>query len=523
MLPRPVLPTEMTGEANLRETARVIADSIALRARDPAHPYPLTDGRPAVAMFPVLSREAETIIAWAEATAEAIAARREFIHGVLIAGDSVVLVDHGVYHARIDAYEFALYRPATGVRGMYHTEAALVARAADLAAIPLGGLHLYYLRKELSRDGDPPGDGAELYLESNLLKRARKGRQRVDADLAAMKAAVVAEWTVISTYECDQRCELCVPRPRAGLDRYHPLTLHKGGARGRELVAAGITDLRDDALDNVRLTERQRIQVQTVRGDSVHVDGRRLEAFLGALDYPLWYLDFEAFAPALPPFNGLSPYGHTPVVASVHIQRAPGMDLEAQSFVADPGCDQRREMYHWLCETVGEQGSIIVFSKNFETAMIRQLSRTAEDEAGADALVKRIVDLLDPFAEFWVYHPEQRGKVSLKRLLPVYTRHAGYRESPVRDGMHANLGYMRLYDRAVAEPPTGQTWRRSAAAAAAEGVNTVLDTVGPTPSAYLPTTEEILRYCAVDTVAMHYLVEELRELLSAAEDAAPSA
>jgi hypothetical protein len=98
------------------------------------------------------------------------------------------------------------------------------------------------------------------------------------------------------------------------------------------------------------------------------------------------------------------------------------MDLEAQSFVADPGCDQRREMYHWLCETVGEQGSIIVFSKNFETAMIRQLSRTAEDEAGADALVKRIVDLLDPFAEFWVYHPEQRGKVSLKRLLPVYTR-----------------------------------------------------------------------------------------------------
>jgi hypothetical protein len=331
----------------------------------------------------------------------------------------------------------------------------------------------------------------------------------------------VAEgWTVESTYECEQRCELCVPRPRAGLTRFHPQTLHKGGARGRELIAAGIEDLRDEAMDSVRLTPRQRIQVQTVRSDTVHVDEERLAAFLGALRYPLCYLDFEAFAPALPPFTGLSPYGHTPVIASVHLQHAPGTDLEAHSFVAAPGRDQRREMYRWLGDTVGGQGSIIVFSKNFEAAMIRQLARAAEDESGADTLVQRIVDLLDPFAEFWVYHPEQRGKVSLKRLLPVFTHHAGYRESPVRDGMHANLGYMRLHDRAVAQSTTGHPPRR-AAAAAAEGVNTVLDTAWSVPSAYLPTREEILRYCAVDTVAMHYLVEELRTLLAARGNAAP--
>ena len=180
--PLPPLPTEMTGEANLRESARVIADSLAVRARDPVHVYPLTDERPPVAMFPVLSRDEAAIATWAEATTTAIAARREFVHGVLIAGDSVVLVDHGVYHKKIDAYEFALYRPATGVRGMYYTEAALVARAADVTGIPLGGLHLYYLRKELPRNAENTGGGAtgaDVYLESNLLKRARKGTQRV--------------------------------------------------------------------------------------------------------------------------------------------------------------------------------------------------------------------------------------------------------------------------------------------------------------------------------------------------------
>ena len=336
-----------------------------------------------------------------------------------------------------------------------------------------------------------------------------------------MSKAARANWALDSAYRCDQRCELCEPRARHGLHRHDPLTLHKGGALGRELVAAGVTDLRDAAVDGARLNGRQRIQVKSVREERVQVDVYRLTTFLASLEYPYHYLDFEAFAPALPPFDGLSAYGHTPVVASIHTQSRPDKEPIASSFVAEPGRDQRREMYRWLHETVGDQGSIIVFSKNFETAMINQLARADDDKTGGDALVGRIVDLLEPFSEFWVYHPDQRGKVSLKRLLPVFTDQAGYAEATIKDGMHANLGYMRLHDRAVAAADPQRVERCAQSAAAAEGVNAVLDTVGPTPSAYLPSTEEILRYCAVDTVAMHYLVKELMHLCTGAEHAVP--
>jgi hypothetical protein len=531
----------MTGEAQLRETARVIADAFYHRRSDAEDilggvtdlPGELRKA-PAVAALPVAVLEAGYVEAWAEATLRAIREKRSFRHGILVDRSVVALIDYGSYHEKVEGWEIALVRPATGVRGIYYSEASIVSTAAGANEIALAGIHLYYLAKKATSaatDEENGGGGigehpfaprgsSEVYVESNLLKRAGKGVDRVRREVTALVETVEGGGEVEPEYRCSVGCSLCVPRGTNGPDRYSPLSLHKGGDLAREIIASGITDLRDGALPLKKLTKKQRIQVETVRSASLHLDNPGVRRFLRRLEFPLYFLDFEAFAPALPPFPGLAPYEHTPVLVSVHRQLHAGTEPEEFIHACPPGTDGRSDLFHWIRELVGETGTIVVFSRPFETAMVRQLGKIAEDTATAERLIHRMVDLLEPFSEFLVYHPDQRGKVSLKRVLPVFTDHAGYGESAVKDGMHANLGSIRLHDRAVIA--AGGPPREVAAAVAAEEATGIIERFGPAGATPLPGVEDIGAYCAVDTIAMYHLVERLRELCEdPAEDGEP--
>lgn len=460
--------------------------------------------QPAVAFLSIAALDDRRIAQWNAATLAAISRGDEIVDGVLVAGDAAILFDYAKYHPKIQGWEVSLIRPATGIRGIYYTEVAHVARVFDLLDVPLGGLHLWYLNKSARWTAGEAKN--RLFLESNLLKRSRKNRRTADEQIAALRSIVTSNGDVPIDYRCSNKvCAICDRREYESYDQFHPRTLHKGGDIAREIVESGITDIRDPALPLRKLSNKQRIQVAAVREDRLHLDKPRIDSFIERLVYPRFYLDFEAFAPALPPFTGLRPYEHTPVIASIHVVADPGADPVAYAFVAKPGRDDRKAMYRWLKETLGETGSVIVFSTTFESAMIRQLAGCAGDSG--EAIVSRIVDLLEPFAGLWIYHPEQRGKVSLKRVLPVFTDTPGYHGESVRDGMHANLGYIRLCDRSSKHPSH----------LAAEGASDVLTRYAPENTTYVPRAEEILQYCAVDTIAMHHVVQRLEELAAVQE------
>ena len=54
----------------------------------------------------------------------------------------------------------------------------------------------------------------------------------------------------------------------------------------------------------VKLTPKQEIQRQAVVNGRPHIDRPALATFLRRLNYPLHFLDFETFAPAIPMFDG---------------------------------------------------------------------------------------------------------------------------------------------------------------------------------------------------------------------------
>ncbi len=521
----PVLPTEMTGEANLRETARVIeigARTWVPHARNAAFDGLGDIGAPPTALLPHLVLDEARCRLWHEATMESVGTETPVRHGLLIAGELAVLVDCMTWHRRLGGWTVTLFRPATGLRGVYATETAAVAYVFERLALPLAEIHLMYLDKKCLRDAEV--EWRDLFRESSVLRRSSRRTGHIAESLEGLRRAIETG-TVDDAYVCNSGCSLCVPKEKLDDGRLSVLTLHKGGRLGRELYDAGVRDLLDVDGSVHKLSAKQRIQIETVRTGVPHVDSTRLAAFLGTIREPIFYLDFEAYAPSIPPFEKLSPYEHTPVIASLHRQDRIDEASDHEWIVSRPGVDGRLSLFRWLRDRLGEAGSIVVFSKPFESAMIRQLAALAGDEDAGKALVVRMVDLLSPFADFAVYHPDQLGKVSLKRVLPAFTD-SDYGDSPLRDGMHANLAYTRLADGALAGDPGERppndvdeaSWRyvEKMGAAAAEGASNVIERFGKNGAATVVSADDIATYCSVDTRAMVDLLSTLNGLLAAA-------
>ncbi len=99
-------------------------------------------------------------------------------------------------------------------------------------------------------------------------------------------------------------------------------TLYRGGKRSFTLLKQGIQDLEKIPAD-FALTDNQSIQRSALLAGKPQVDRPALTAFLGQLEYPVSFLDFETFATAIPLFDGSRPFQQIPFQYSLHILRRP--------------------------------------------------------------------------------------------------------------------------------------------------------------------------------------------------------
>jgi len=207
---------------------------------------------------------------------------------------------------------------------------------------------------------------------------------------------------------------------------------------------------------NYKLNGKQEIQIEADKRGKVHIDPKPIKKFVIQLKYPLYFLDFETFNPAIPMFEGSSPYQQIPFQYSLHVQDAPsqkphktahhswiwnGNDGEGgNSGKRDP----REELLARLKGLLGKEGSIIVYNATFEKMILKQAAKASpQHEDWLGGILDRFVDLLEPFRAFHYYHPAQHGSASIKSVLPVLTG-KGYDNMDISNGGMASTEYMRV-------------------------------------------------------------------------------
>jgi hypothetical protein len=169
-------------------------------------------------------------------------------------------------------------------------------------------------------------------------------------------------------------------------------------------------------------TGAKKVDLESFLGKKTVSDPAKLREFLSALKYPLYFLDYETIAPAVPMFDNSRPYQAIPFQFSLHIQEKPSGKLKHVEYLHRDRKDPRPKLIKALVDACGKKGSVVVYNAGFETGRNREMALDFPKYAKALlAINDRVVDLLVPFRSRHLYCYKQHGSASIKKVLPTFT------------------------------------------------------------------------------------------------------
>ncbi|MDY6846401.1 MAG: DUF2779 domain-containing protein, partial [Chloroflexota bacterium] len=132
------------------------------------------------------------------------------------------------------------------------------------------------------------------------------------------------------------------------------------GKKAHQLREMGVTDM-GLIPPTFKLNNKQLKHVRAVKEGRPIVDKDAIRDALAPLEYPLYFLDYETFNPAIPLFPNYRPYEHIVFQYALHIIHQPAADPEHYECLITENTDPAPLIVRDLLENLGAQGSVIVW------------------------------------------------------------------------------------------------------------------------------------------------------------------
>lgn len=248
-----------------------------------------------------------------------------------------------------------------------------------------------------------------------------------------------------------------------------------------DLYEAGIIKL-DDLTTDFKMSKNNQVQLEVYKSGEPIIDKKAIKNFLSDLMYPIYFMDFESFQPAVPLFQNTKPYQQIPFQYSIHYKKSKKSEPEHFEFLAEAGDDPRIMFTENLIMHTAGKGDIVVYNKAFEISRLKEIALAFPEFAESiEEMIPRIKDLMIPFRQKYYYAKEMKGSYSIKSVLPALVPELSYDALKINEGGLATIAY--------------------------ESLQTETDIVKITE-----TRKQLLEYCRLDTLAMVKILEKLEAL-----------
>jgi hypothetical protein len=381
-----------------------------------------------------------------------------------------------------DAWDIIEVKSSTSVKDVYLEDVAFQAHVCTAAGLTVRRCYVLHVNSTYVRQGDV--DPEQLFTKVDVTQKVAALGAKIEARVDAFAKVIrEAEHPTVnigphcgSPYDCPMT-HVCW----SFLPEHNVTTLYRGTKKAFKLLDEGVTRIIDIPA-KAKLSQVQQIQRKAILTKQAQIDPVHVRAFLNRLQYPLHYLDFETMGSAVPLFHGSRPFEQIPFQFSLHVVRHPGAEPEPHSFLAEGREDPRPAFMAALTECIGPTGSIIAYNAGFERGVLAGCAKVLPQHVEwVHSLPPRIVDLLEPFRKFHCYHPAQHGSASIKAVLPAFTG-KDYSALAIGEGGTASLEFVRVTFGEVSAEERVRVRR------------------------------QLEDYCQMDTLAMVWLTDKLREL-----------
>lgn len=178
-----------------------------------------------------------------------------------------------------------------------------------------------------------------------------------------------------------------------------------------------------------------------------YIDTLAIQEDLQQLRYPLFFFDYETIFPAIPPFDGCSPYQQIPFQFSLYKVAAVGAIPEQFDFLHDRFEDPRLSLIDALREAIGPSGSVISWNAAFEKGRNEEMAKAFPKHAEfLRGINKRTYDLMQIFRKKLYVDPGFSGSASLKKVMPALIPDLSYKNLAIQEGGEASASWEILTD-----------------------------------------------------------------------------
>ena len=358
-----------------------------------------------------------------------------FYSGVFIKADILHHGDNGW-----DVYEV---KASTGVKDYHLDDAAVQYYVISGTGLPISRLFIVHVNNQYIRQGEIEVD--KLFYKEDITTIAKEKQTFIVEKIERQRAMLKGDEPIIDIgsqcnkfYPCDfiGHCWSHIPA--------NSLFEIKGRMDSRfSLYEKGILSMFD--VPQEYLSAKQYIQVDAAKTQEVHYDHNAVKEFVDSLWYPLYFLDFETFTQAIPPYDGLRPYQQIPFQYSLHYLEHKGDNLKHCEFLAMPHTDPRKVLIEKLMKEIPDNACVLAYNKSFEIGRLQELALWFPEHAEKiEKIIQNVRDLIVPFRSYAIYHWQQHGSASLKNVLPAMVPDFNYDHLDVRDGGMAMDAYAAM-------------------------------------------------------------------------------
>ena len=356
-------------------------------------------------------------------------------------GQYEIRVDALVHDQAADAYDLYEIKSVTTVKKDVILDIAFqVLLLEDL--LPLREAYILHIHRGYQHQ-DPLDLGKFFVLErvSESVEEQRDAVRtaRRDALASAQQPSPAPDMACTHPKTCP--CpDLCHP----DLPENSIYTLPFIGKKAAQLRKLGITAIADIP-PGFDLNTKQRRHAQAARTGQPIIDQAAIQAALAELQYPLNFLDYETFAPAVPLFPGYRPYEHIVFQYALFVIEEPEAPPEHFYCLLTAPQDPAPAIIPHLLDNLTPNGSVIVWNQAFEAHRNQDLASHCPEYAPQLKQVnERLYDLMLIFRNGLYVHPDFKGSASLKAVLPVLCPDLGYEDLAIGQGEEAMLAWYGL-------------------------------------------------------------------------------
>lgn len=396
-------------------------------------------------------------------------------NGVLAAMD-ILVNENGQWKA----YEV---KSSTGISEVYFLDASLQYYVITNLGISLSDISIVHINNQYVRNGKL--DLHALFKIESVKKEAEANQKLIRDKVEELKQVLTAGRIpdikigphCLNPYACDfmGHCWKDVPEPSVFDIANMP------NEKKFILYSQGIDRFEQLTEQEVSLSAGQRLQVNCYLSKSSHIDRKGIKDFLETISYPLYFLDFETFNPAVPVYNNTRPYQQIPFQYSLHIKRNKNSPAEHFEFLASPDDDPRAAFVKSLMEHIESPGDILTYNQSFEKSQLKELAMVfPQYSSKINNIISRIKDLSKPFQQKLYYTPEMNGLYSIKAVLPALIPELSYDDLTVHNGEGASRAFEQMMNNKESD--------------------------------YSELRKNLLAYCEMDTFAMVKIMEHLEAL-----------